>query len=190
MLTAQWDSLDFGARWFAVNERRRATKILTKLLAWLRDSRTRLDLIGIEAPFAAQVGDARLTGRVDRLERAEDGGLVVVDFKTGRSKVPANKVAGHPQLAAYQLAVEAGAFGADERSGGAMLVQLAADGPPEQEQPPLADAEDPDWIATAVAYVAARLRGAEFTARQNQRCATCELAPCCPLQTAGRQVTT
>ena len=52
-----------------------------------------------------------LTGRVDRLEVDDDGRLVVIDLKTGKSTaVTAADVAEHPQLAAYQAAVEAGAF--------------------------------------------------------------------------------
>jgi RecB family exonuclease len=188
-LDEQWAALDFGARWFAANERRRASRILARLVEWLRNSRTTLQLVDIERPFAADVGDALLTGRVDRLERDRDGRLVVVDLKTGKQKVKGEDLAVHPQLGAYQVAVEAGAFGADEQSGGALLVQLAAPGKdPQQFQPPLADADDPEWITNEIAYVADRLRGSEFTARVNSACGYCDLQKCCPLQ-AGRQVT-
>src|SRR5205823_9811061 len=125
--------------------------------------RSRLELVGIEQAFAVPVGDAVLTGQVDRLERDADGRLIVVDLKTGKSKVRAGEVPVHPQLGAYQLAVESGAFGPAE-SGGALLVQLAAGGDPEQFQPPLATADDPEWIRHEVDYVAGRLRGAECTA--------------------------
>jgi RecB family exonuclease len=189
MLDEQWDALDFGARWFAANERRRASQIQARLVAWMRESRSRYTLVGIEQPFAAPVGDAVLTGRVDRLERDPQGRLVVVDLKTGKSKVRADDLPVHPQLGAYQLAVEAGAFGPDGESGGALLVQLAASGKdPEQFQPPLATAEDPEWIRREVDYVATRMRGGEFTARVNSYCGNCDLQKCCPLQT-GRPVT-
>jgi superfamily I DNA/RNA helicase/RecB family exonuclease len=189
MLDEQWDKLDFGAQWFAANERRRASQILARLVDWLRSSRADFSLVAIEKEFTAEVGDALLTGRVDRLERDAAGRLVVVDLKTGKSKAKADDLPTHPQLGAYQLAVEAGAFGADEQSGGAMLVQLAAAGrDPQQVQGPLAEAEDPQWIAREVAYVADRMRGAEFTARNNTYCGNCDLQKCCPLYT-GRQVT-
>jgi RecB family exonuclease len=140
-------------------------------------------------PFAVEVGDALLTGQVDRLERDAAGRLVVVDLKTTRSRVRADDVAVHPQLGAYQLAVEAGAFGPAE-SGGALLVQLAAPGKdPEQFQAPLVDADDPARVRGEVQYVAERMRGARFTARENSYCSGCDLAKCCPLE-AGRQVTT
>jgi len=189
MLDEQWDKLDFGAQWFAANERRRASQILAKLVDWLRASRGAYTLVGIEREFTAEVGDALLKGRVDRLERDPAGRLVVVDLKTGKSKVKGDELPVHPQLGAYQLAVEAGAFGPGEESGGALLVQLAAGGrDPEQFQGPLADADDPEWIRRNVDYVAGRMRGAEFTAKQNTYCGNCDLQKCCPLYT-GRQVT-
>ncbi|MFN2560924.1 MAG: ATP-dependent helicase [Jatrophihabitans sp.] len=190
LLDEQWGSLDFGAQWFALNERRRASRILARLVEWMRTSRAQYELVGIERAFTAVVGDAVLTGRVDRVERDSAGRLVVVDLKTGKSKVRSEELPLHPQLGAYQLAVEAGAFGDDERSGGALLVQLAASGKdPEQFQPPLSDAEDPDWITRQVDHVAGRMRGSEFTARVNSYCGNCDLQKCCPLQ-SGRQVTT
>ena len=81
--------------------------------------------LGVEGSFAVRVPvpfdpqgevgelDALLTGRVDRLEEApeRDGTrrFVIVDLKTGKSKPDGTAVANHPQLAAYQIAVEAGA---------------------------------------------------------------------------------
>lgn len=49
-----------------------------------------------------------LRGTADRLELDNEGRLVVVDLKTG--KYPAEKIAEHPQLGLYQLAVAEGGF--------------------------------------------------------------------------------
>ena len=82
--------------------------------------------LGVEGSFAVRVPvpfdpagavgelDALLTGRVDRLEGtapAEDGTrrYAIVDLKTGKSKPTGSEMETHPQLAAYQIAVEAGA---------------------------------------------------------------------------------
>ena len=74
--------------------------------------------VRVPVPFdpAGEVGelDALLTGRVDRLEGtapAEDGTrrYAIVDLKTGKSKPTGSEMETHPQLAAYQIAVEAGA---------------------------------------------------------------------------------
>ena len=64
-----WSRLDFGARWLAEHERVRARTMLAKLVAWLRDTRPDLTMIAVEQEFDVVVGDARLRGRVDRLER-------------------------------------------------------------------------------------------------------------------------
>jgi RecB family exonuclease len=189
-LDEKWRSLDFGARWHAENERERATEILAVLHDWLIASRQALHLVGIEKPFQASVGDAVLTGRVDRVERTRDGRLVVIDFKTGKSRVAKAELPKHPQLAAYQLAVEGGGFGDGEVPGGARLVQLANPGKdPEQRQVPLAEADDPDWIGAEVARIAARYREARFSAHVGKACGNCDLKKCCPLYPEGRQVT-
>jgi RecB family exonuclease len=191
MLDARWRGLDFRADWHALNERERVSAVLGVLVRWLAASRAGgLELVDVEREFRAPAGDAILTGRVDRLERDDEGRLVVIDLKTGRSKVKADEVPVHPQLAAYQLAVELGGFGEGERSGGARLVQLAAAGrDPEQRQAPLAEADDPSWIRTEVARVAGRLRGSEFSATVHPGCGHCALTACCPLYPDGRQVT-
>jgi superfamily I DNA/RNA helicase/RecB family exonuclease len=188
-LDAQWSRLDFGAEWYAANERKRAAGILARLVAWLRASRDDLQLVGVEEPFSVDIGDARLRGRVDRLERDREGRLVVVDLKTGKRKPRSEELPTHPQLGAYQLAVARGGFAAGDRPGGAMLVQLASSGTPEQRQGPLEESDDPDWIAAEVARVAARLRGSEFSATVNADCRMCDVKACCPLQSEGRQVT-
>ena len=69
----------------------------------------------------------------------------------------------HPQLASYQVAVEAGGFGAGEASGGAEIVAVGttSNGPAVRTQPPLQDSVDPGWaeglVRRAAATVAALL---------------------------------
>jgi RecB family exonuclease len=182
-LNEVWESIDFGASWFADNERARASAMLTRLVTWLGDSRARLTRIGVEVDFAVEVGDARLAGRVDRLERDTDGRLVVIDLKTGKSKPKDAELPALPQLGAYQLAIEHGAFPAEgDESGGAALVQLGTAGAVAQWQPPLAQADDPQWARRAVDHVATRMRGHEFSAIVNSRCQVCDVRMCCPLQ--------
>ncbi len=185
-----WDSIDFGASWFADNEKARATTMLQRLVSWLHDSRAELTRVAVEEPFEVTIGDAVVAGRVDRLERDRDGRLVVVDLKTGKSKPRDTDLPQHPQLGTYQLAIQEGGFGdAGAEPGGALLVQLGASGRNvEQWQPPLAQADDPQWARHAVDHVAARMRGHEFTAIENSRCQICDVRTCCPLQVHGRQV--
>ena len=185
-----WSTIDFGATWFAANERDRARGMLERLVAWLRESRTELTRVAIERDFRVQVGDASLSGRVDRLERDAQGRLVVVDLKTGKSKPKPDELPTLPQLGAYQLAIEHGAFPDEgDTPGGALLVQLGSPGARAQQQPPLSESDDPQWVRRAVDHVAERMRGYEFDAIENGRCQLCDVRTSCPLQPNGRQVT-
>jgi len=189
LLDERWGQLDFGAAWFAANERVRAREILDRLLAWLQASRAQLSLVDVEVDFDVVSGDVELVGRVDRLERDDEGRLVVIDLKTGKTKPSAAELPRHSQLAAYQLAVSLGGFAQSDVPGGARLVQLGASAGGEQRQPALADHDDPGWIGDTLASMAARLRGAEFRAEVGKHCNTCDVQTCCPLFPGGRQVT-
>jgi RecB family exonuclease len=186
-----WDSIDFGASWFADNEKVRAMKMLDNLVTWLRESRGELTRVAVEEPFEVQIGEAVVSGRVDRLERDQEGRLVVVDLKTGMNKPAKDDLPAHPQLGTYQLAIQNGAFGElGDTAGGAMLVQLGSGAKVAvQTQLPLAQADDPDWARRTVEAVAQRMRGHEFSAIDNKRCHICPVRGCCPIQVQGKQVT-
>ena len=62
---------------------REAKKLVEKYFK-LEDP-TRITPVGLELRMEAQIGDLRLRGIIDRLELDEDGGLVVTDYKTGRT---------------------------------------------------------------------------------------------------------
>jgi superfamily I DNA/RNA helicase len=191
LLEQGWSRLDFGAPWHAVTERARAQRMLAALASWLVESRARLTLVGREEPFKVQIGDALLSGKVDRLERDRDGRLVVIDLKTGKSKPTQKDVAVHPQLAVYQLAVAEGAFtgGEPAEPGGAQLVQIGTSSPGAQAQPPLSEFAEPGSVADDLARIAAVLRGNTVTAQPGKACSRCLVRGCCPAQDDGRQVT-
>ncbi len=111
----RWGLLDTGTGWYSTKEHDRAASLVERLGAWLRSNPR--ELVAAEESFDVEVGRARLVGRVDRLER-DDGRLVVVDLKTGRSKPAAAELPQHPQLGAYQLAVERDGFGDRPGDGG------------------------------------------------------------------------
>ena len=113
--------------WEAYALYERAKRMILRLSYYYR---THMDAqgwknLGVEGSFSVRVPvpfdpqgevgelDALLTGRVDRLEEAPEKDstrrFVIVDLKTGKSKPDGTAVATHPQLAAYQIAVEAGA---------------------------------------------------------------------------------
>ncbi|WP_245870749.1 ATP-dependent helicase [Asanoa hainanensis] len=192
-VAARFDAIDLAARWLAGPERERAEAMVDKLLVWLAANPRRL--LAIEQEFAVRLDDPtrdiELRGRVDRLEVDADGRLVVVDLKTGRTSSTAEDLAEHPQLAAYQAAVQAGAFdahGADP--GGAALVQLGttAKAAKEQVQPSLDEHDDPGWAQALVRRTADTMAASTFHAIANSRCRVCPVRTSCPISGKGRQV--
>jgi superfamily I DNA/RNA helicase/RecB family exonuclease len=193
-LHRRWAVLGLGEGWVADVGRRRAEDVVRKLAHYLRSARAR-ELVGTELDVDVELdlpgGRARLTGRVDRLERDGDA-LRVVDLKTGKTPPKKTDLEQQPQLGAYQLAVQAGAF--DElapgaRTGGAALVQLgsSAKKPGEQEQPALPD--DGGWAVELLDRVATGMVGAGFAASVNDLCDRCPVRTSCPARGEGRRVT-
>jgi superfamily I DNA/RNA helicase/RecB family exonuclease len=192
-VSARFDAIELAARWLAGPEQERAQQMVDKLLRWLAKNPRRL--LAIEHEFTVRLDDPtrpiQLTGRVDRLEVDEQGRLVVIDLKTGKTTaVTASEVDEHAQLAGYQAAVDAGAFeGFGGESGGAALVQL---GPGkdarEQMQLPLSDAEDPGWAYAMVRRTADTMAAATFSAVANSKCRVCPVRTACPISGKGRQV--
>jgi RecB family exonuclease len=191
-----WDTIDFGGPWFGRKERVRAGEMVRRFLDWHRSSRAAYELVGVETDFDVTLDRARLSGRVDRVERDAAGRTVVVDLKTGKSAPSEADVARHGQLGAYQAAVEAGAFGDAEEpgtgdSGGAVLVQLGSPtrSTKVQKQPALAETDEPGWARELVVSVAERMAGSAFQAMANNRCEACPVRTSCPVRGEGRQVT-
>ncbi|MFI7487405.1 ATP-dependent helicase [Micromonospora echinaurantiaca] len=193
-VAARFDAIELAARWMAGPERARAEAMVDKLLRWLAANPRRL--LAIEHEFAVRLDDphrpVQLTGRVDRLEVDADGRLVVVDLKTGKSTaVTAADLAEHPQLGAYQAAVEAGAFAEfGEESGGAALVQLGtgAKDAKEQSQPPAGEGPEAGWATALVRRTADTMAAATFAAVANSKCRVCPVRTSCPVSGQGRQV--
>jgi ATP-dependent exoDNAse (exonuclease V) beta subunit len=189
-VAGRFDAIELSARWLAGRERQRAEAMLDKLLAWLTENPRRL--IAIERDFLVRVGDdLQIRGRVDRLELDDSGRLVVVDLKTGRSTPTEAEVADHPQLAAYQVAIEAGAFDESTEAGGAALLQLggARNGAKVQGQGALAEADDPDWARDMVSRTAQTMAASTFHAVLNNKCRVCPVRTSCPISGKGRHVT-
>lgn len=190
-VAARFDAIELAARWMAGPERERAEAMVDKLLRWLATNPRRL--LAIEHEFAVRLDDPQrpvdLTGRVDRLEVDEAGRLVVIDLKTGKSTaVTGSELAEHPQLGAYQAAVEAGAFTEfGDESGGAALVQLgtSAKDAREQNQPAAGEGPAAGWATALVRRTADTMAAATFAAVANSKCRVCPVRTSCPVSGRG-----
>ncbi len=191
-----WPFLGYEAVWQSDNERAAARAALTRLAVHLR--RSDRTLVGTEVEFDEVVdvpgGQVRVRGRLDRIEIAADGTVVVVDLKTSRTPPSDKAVAALPQLRLYQYAVDAGlladAVPAGARSGSAELWQLrvegAGGGPKVQAQPAVADHEP---ILLQLGEARSQVVAEHFPPLpEEQRCSRCPYEVCCPARPRGGQL--
>jgi len=144
------------------------------------------EVLAVERRFDIEVGGHRLTGSIDRVDRADDGhGIRIVDYKTGKTEPPPGAMPDNLQLAVYHLAAT--------RDPGLMAM-----GPPTQlrllflrtmnqyEQPVLAThaaATEARVLATAE-----RIRAEQFEPSVDANCRICPFHRLCPMQEQGREV--
>lgn len=190
---ARWGTLGLGSGWLAQRSLDQAVAMTGRLAEHVRSSsEAGWTREASEVPVDVVVGRARITGRVDRVERHGDGRVRIVDLKTGASKPSADELRRHRQLGAYQVALDHGALGDARVSGGAALLQLgraATSRTSLQGQPPLAQDDDPQWAPDAVAADAELMAGASFAAAPGGGlCGTCQVASSCPARAEGRRL--
>jgi len=187
-LADAWGTLGRTPGWAATHEHRKAEAMMDRLAGYLA---ARPAPAAVEQSFSVVTGRARLHGQVDRLELgARPGTVVVADLKTGSSPPTIEESRHDPQLGAYQLAINAGAFddvtATPLTSAGARLVYLASGAKATlRTQPPLAD---DTWAQDLVDDVASTVASSTFTATANDTCRTCPVPTSCPLRPEGRQV--
>jgi RecB family exonuclease len=142
------------------------------------------EVLATERRFDIEVGPHRLIGSIDRIDQAGDGGLAVLDYKTGKREPKADDVVDDLQLAVYHLA----ATRDDE---------LAALGRPTQLQlrylrtmnvyhQPVTE-DHAARTEARVLEVAERILDEDFEPSVAANCRTCNFHRLCPLQPAGRR---
>ncbi|WEV78141.1 ATP-dependent DNA helicase [Janibacter cremeus] len=190
-LDQRWASLGMPPGWVTDQKFDRAKQMVHWLAAYhARAASEGWRPVATEADFRVQLGRAVLRGSVDRLEADEEGRLRVIDYKTGSSAPTGPEVEAHPQLGAYQVAIEEGGF-ADHgsSSAGAALVQLGkayTSGKAVQQQDPLAHGEDPRWVHELIEETAQGMAAASFVARpEDATCRVCPVRSSCPAHEEG-----
>nr|WP_281381872.1 PD-(D/E)XK nuclease family protein [Conyzicola lurida] len=127
---SRWSELLFESPWLA-EKQRRAVRVLTAGLSeYLTDFRgAGKELVAAEPSFSVVVGRAKLNGKIDRVEKHDDGSIVIVDLKTGRAETNQAKIDANAQLGAYQLAYDHGVLEElpeGHKAGGAKLLYVAS----------------------------------------------------------------
>jgi superfamily I DNA/RNA helicase/RecB family exonuclease len=105
----RWGELLFESPWLAEHHRRSARVLADGIAAYLGDFAAGGGVVvGAEKAFELEVDAATVRGTIDRVERARDGSVVIVDLKTGTPVTSQAKIDAAAQLGAYQLAYRAG----------------------------------------------------------------------------------
>ncbi|MCU1424135.1 MAG: ATP-dependent helicase, partial [Microbacteriaceae bacterium] len=127
---SRWSELVFESPWLAEKQRRAARVLTAGLSQYLQDfSAANRSLVSAEPSFGVVVGRAKLNGKIDRVERHDDGAIVIVDLKTGRAETSQQKIDANAQLGAYQLAYDHGVLEElpdGHRPGGAKLLYVSS----------------------------------------------------------------
>src|SRR6478609_4042864 len=210
-------------QWLVARTRRALEAMLTAAQTWMTQLPADRRPVATEAQLSAWLprGDGsspgvdgggtagtsrsvKVNGRADRVDRSPDGGLIIVDFKTGATVPSRAAVEQNAQLAVYQLALRLGAgralvqdtadspangvAPAAAAPAGAELVYLRSGTPTVRQQPPLDDAGAQEWIQL-LREAAEWLAAPTSVAMENRSCERCPVRSSCPLQPSGRQVT-
>jgi RecB family exonuclease len=142
---------------------------------------TEVDVDGVLASPEEGLPDVRVRGRIDRLERDNEGRQVVVDVKTSKNPASKDDAQRHAQLAMYQLAVAGGLVPGGAHPGGGRLVYLGKPGIVERDQDALTPDARREW-QQVVHRAAAATAGPAFLARINDSCGHCPVRSSCPAQ--------
>jgi superfamily I DNA/RNA helicase len=222
-----WPHLGMSVQWHAIAERTQVREAIARLCHYQRHATREvvdvevaisgdIDLVqlaravNVEVPESLRENDSSIsvTGRIDRIERDDDGALMLIDFKTSATLPSRDAVNEHLQLALYQAAVMAGAVtgavstestlgdAGEPLVAGAALVELRHElkkepGQPRVlEQPPLSTHASPEWFIDAVADAVAVVRDEDFTPRPGKHCSYCAFTRLCPTQMEGEEVST
>lgn len=189
-LDARWGELGLGTGWPARATRAKAEAMVRRLAGYLAGAG---EALLVEGGFELVTDRALVRGTADRIESAGDDRVWVVDLKTGASPPSKAKAMENPQLAAYQLAVDEGAF--EELPDGvtsaeARLVFLGTGaGATLRTQPGLeSEIDGPGWARTLADAVADSMAASTFVATSNDLCDRCPVRRSCPVRGEGAQV--
>ncbi|PRY69442.1 superfamily I DNA/RNA helicase [Glaciihabitans tibetensis] len=169
---SRWKELPFESEWMAETQKRTARVLVAAIGEYLADfQREGKTLVGAEKRFSLDIGRAQVNGSIDRIERAADGSVHIVDLKTGTPITQPAKIAAHPQLGAYQLAYAQGVLDefldelGEHHAGGAKLLYVKKGVRSklyrESVQPPL-DEEALEGFRTRIRQAAVGMAAAEY----------------------------
>jgi len=106
LLDTEWDYAAYPNRTQGGEDRRKAEALLDTFLAWQAQNPN--TILAAELRFRFRLDGRTVTGFIDRIEKQPDGGLVVIDFKTGSkpSNITRAGIRDDIQMNIYCMAVQ------------------------------------------------------------------------------------
>lgn len=175
-----WEDLGYDATtWVGEQQMRHSEDVVRALADYMSGVPGE---VRTEVPVSRRVGDVVVRGSIDRVE-VVDGGVRIVDLKTGGNAVSVPAAEAHPQLATYQVALVEGG----EPVVGARLEYLGSGKPVLRSQAALDEDGLAAWRAELDA-VGALMRGPTYVATPSESvCRYCPFARSCPARGQGRR---
>lgn len=131
--------------------------------------------LAIEERFALDLDkDLTLSGVIDRIDRLQDGGIEIIDYKTNGKLPPQSKIKTDLQLPIYHMAVEARYGEAPKQVSLYFLV-------PNQKMSARKTKTDIARAKDTIFKVAGGIRDQKFDPVRNPLCAWCDFIELCPL---------
>jgi DNA helicase-2/ATP-dependent DNA helicase PcrA len=125
-----------------------------------------------EQPFTVKFGTYSVLGKADRIDQLADGGVEIVDYKTGRPKEKLD-ADDKTQLLIYQVAASQ-ALGLEPKVLSYYYLET------NEKVSFLGSSKELEQLATTVADVGARIASGDFTATPGRHCQYCDFKNICP----------
>ena len=187
-LKGAWSLIDMNKGWIKDYEYRRAAAMLEKFYSWnLKNKNT---LVGVEERFEFKLGNAVVSGSIDRIELTAENKYYIVDLKTGATAISYDKALDNKQLQSYQLAVVNDGFKEKlehQEVAGAELV-FVGDHKAKDAKPRPQEAVAASEVTAELTQIAQGMSDKSFVATINDRCRTCAVKSSCPIQIQGQAV--
>jgi len=187
-LKGAWSLIDMNKGWIKDYEYRRAAAMLEKFYSWnLKNKNT---LVGVEERFEFNLGNAVVSGSIDRIELTAENKYYIVDLKTGATAISYDKALDNKQLQSYQLAVVNDGFKEKlehQEVAGAELV-FVGDHKAKDAKPRPQEAVAAIEVTAELTQIAQGMSDKSFVATINDRCRTCAVKSSCPIQIQGQAV--
>ena len=187
-LKGAWSLIDINKGWIKDYEYRRAALMLQKFYGWHLSNKNKL--IGVEEKFEFKLGNAVVSGSIDRVELTSEGKYYIVDLKTGATPISFEDAQNNKQLQSYQLAVVNDGFKnklEHQEVAGAQLI-FVGDHKGKEAKPRPQDPVDVKAVSAELSEIAIGMSDKSFVAIINDRCRSCAVKSSCPIQPAGKSV--